>query len=282
MNRVSEDVGHEAGEAARPREPLATPLTAASVGSFAWASAVGSNAVQRLARRRAAGRTLARLTPDEILDQYQVAEDKVEEWSPSLFGAIPIPGAPSRKLTVTEGKLLDELTFGRGLVGLSTFKDIAENAFARSEKEFPTPSPLPSWLPADKDKQREWIGNDGHRDAFRHCFWNARLTKEFGFEWTRQFTTAHEALPGNTASREAMDLYNNEVGRQIAKDNPKASVDELAKLVRKAVDDGKLIVVDRAGKLAWSNTVTVWDHGFAPSGDRPGKIAVPAGDASTS
>jgi hypothetical protein len=78
-----------------------------------------------------------------------------------------------------------------------------------------------------------------------------------------------------------MDLYNNEVGRKIATDNPKASVDELAKLVRKAVDDGKLIVVDRAGKLAWSNTVTVWDHGLAPSGTKAGKIAVPAGDAST-
>jgi len=71
-----------------------------------------------------------------------------------------------------------------------------------------------------------------------------------------------------------------EVGRQIAKDNPKASVDELAALVKKAVDDGKLIVIDRGGKLAWSNAVAVWDHGLAPAGSRPGKIAVPAGDAS--
>lgn len=279
MNRVSETAGHEAGENSRSRETLAAPLTLASVGSAEWASAVGNNAVQRLARRRATGRTLARLTPDEILDQYQVEADKVEEWSPKAWGAVPIPGAPSRKLTVTEGKLLDELTWGRGLVGLSTFKDIAESAFSRSEKEFPAPSPVPSWVPTEKEG--EWIGQDGHRDAFRHCFWNARLTKEFGLNWTKQFTTAHEALPGNMASREAMDLYNNEVGRKIAKDNPKASVDELAKLVKQAVADGKLVVVDRAGKLAWSNSVSVWDHGLAPSGSRAGKIAVPAGDAST-
>lgn len=279
MDRVSEEIGQETGRDVRTTETVPTPLTAASVGSVAWASAVGNKAVQRLARQHAARRTLARLTPDEILEQYQVDEDKVEDWSPKAWGAVPIPGAPSRKLTVTEGKLLDELTWGRGLVGLSTFKGIAENAFARSEKEFPDPSSVPSWVPAGRES--EWKGNDGHRDAFRHCFWNARLTKEFGLNWTQQFTTAHEALPGNTASREAMDLYNNEVGRKIATDNPKASVDELAKLVRKAVDDGKLIVVDRAGKLAWSNTVTVWDHGLAPTGTKAGKIAVPAGDAST-
>ena len=279
MNRVSEEVGQEAGKDARSGESVAAPLTVASVGSVAWASAVGNNAVQRFARRQGNGRTLARLTPDEILEQYQVDEDKVEEWSPKVYGSIPIPWAPSRELTVTEGKLLDSLTWGRGLSGLSEFKSIAESAFARSEKEFPAPSAVPSYVPADRDK--EWIGNDGHRDAFRHCFWNARLTKEFGIKWTQQFTTAHEALPGNTASREAMDLYNNEVGRTIAKDNPKASVDDLAKLVRKAVDDGKLIVIDRAGKLAWSNSVTLWDHGLAPTGSRAGKIAVPAGDAST-
>jgi hypothetical protein len=275
VNRVSEELGQEAGKDARASEAVAAPLTIASVGSVAWASAVGNGAVQRFARSR----TLARLTPDEIFEQYQVDEDAVEEWSPNLWGSVPIPGAPSRELTVTEGKLLDELTWGRGLAGLSTFKDIADNAFSRAESEFPSPSPIPSWVPTDRE--REWLGNDGHRDAFRHCFWNARLTKEFGFNWTKQFTTAHEALPGNTASREAMDLYNNEVGRKIATDNPKASVDELAKLVRKAVEDGKLIVVDRAGKLAWSNAVTVWDHGLAPTGSRPGKIAVPAGDAST-
>ena len=53
---------------------------------------------------------LSRLTPDEILEQYQVDEDTMEEWSPKAWGKLPIPFADSRKLTVTEGKLLDELT----------------------------------------------------------------------------------------------------------------------------------------------------------------------------
>jgi Domain of unknown function (DUF6973) len=246
------------------------------VGTRAWASAAGNAAVQRYARRR----LLSRLTPDEILEQYQVDEDTMEEWSPKAWGKLPIPFADSRKLTVTEGKLLDELIWGRGLVGLKDFKSIAESAFARSEKEYPTPSAIPSWVPSSREK--EWVSNDGHRDAYRHCFWNARLTKEYGANWTRQFTTAHEAIPGNTASREAMDLFNNEVGRKIATDNPDADVDELGKPVRKAVDAGKLIVIDRAGKLQWSTTVVLWDHGLAPTASRPGKIAVPAGDATVS
>ena len=38
----------------------------------------------------------------------------------------------------------------------------------------------------------------------------------FGEEFTRRFTTAHEATPDNPSAREAMDLHNNEVGRRIA------------------------------------------------------------------
>ena len=274
MERATQDAAPARTPASAPAVPARTP----EPRSRAWAAAAGNRAVQRLARRAAAQRTLARLTPDEILEQYQVAEDTTAVWSPKVYGSIPIPWAESRELTVTEGRLLDELSWGRGLAGLSSFRDIAREAFAVSEREFPDPATIPSYVPADR--QREWLGNDGHRDAMRHCYWNARLTRAFNENWTRQFTTAHEALPGNTASREAMDLYNNEVGRAIAHDNPRANPTELARLVRRAVDEGRLIVVDRSGRLAFSNAVTLWDHGLAPTGTRPGAIAVPAGDAS--
>jgi hypothetical protein len=265
-------------DAGGERSAAALPPGRAPAWTVEWASAVGNRAVQRLARRHAARRTLARLTPAEILEQYQVNEDQTAVWSPKLGGVIPIPFADSRELTVTEGRLLDSLTFGRGLVGLSRFRDIATSAFDVSTRQFPDPPSVPSYVPAGQE--RNWRNNDGHRDAFRHCFWNARLVKEFNYDWTRQFTTAHEALPGNTASREAMDLYNNEVGRNIARDNPDASVDELARLVRQAVDEGRLIVVNQSGNLAWSNTVPLWEHGIAPETTRAGAIAVPAGDAS--
>lgn len=109
---------------------------------------------------------------------------------------------------------------------------------------------------------------------------NAILTKEFGENWTRQFATAHEALPGNEAAREAMDLYNNRIGRAIATANPRASRAELARLVRRAADEGRLVVVDRHGSLAWSNQVALWDHGDVANVTRPGAIPVPPGTAS--
>lgn len=36
-----------------------------------------------------------------------------------------------------------------------------------------------------------------------------------------------------------MDLYNNELGRRIATENPEASPEELARLVYEAVEDGE-------------------------------------------
>jgi hypothetical protein len=267
-----ERAGKESGAQSAESPVTALPAAATQPGSLAWASAVGNRAVQRYARQ------IARLTPDEILGQYQVDDDTTEEWTPKVAGAIPIPFAESRVLTSTEGRLLDSLSYSRGLVGLSEFRSIAQAASAEAIAQFPNPGTIPSYVPTDRIS--EWKNNDGHRDAFRHCYWNAWLAGEFGQEWTEQFTTAHEALPGNTAAREAMDLYNNSVGRSIMRNNPGADAEELAALVRDAVDEGRLIVVNRSGNLAWSNTVAVWDHGLAPDATREGRLAVPAGDAS--
>ena len=219
-------------------------------------------------------------TLPEILTNYQVADDRTAVWSPSVGGLIPIPFAPSRALTVTEGRLLDNLTRDRGLLGLSEFSDIKDEAFAVSQREYPTPTTFPAHAPTERSARNAWVQNNGHRDAFRHCYWNAILTDEFGESWTRQFATAHEALPGNEAAREAMDLYNNEVGRAIAGSKPWwAGRTWLARMVRQAVDSGRLVVVDRSGNLAWSNTVALWDHGDVANVTLPGRIAVPAGTA---
>ena len=114
-------------------------------------------------------------------------------------------------------------------------------------------------LPADDqdDVRDSWPTNGGHTDAFRHAYWNARLTSEFGAEWTTQFATAHEGNNPGNSTREAMDLYNNQIGRQIAINNPDASPAELADLVKKALDNGDLVVVNSQGHLDWSNKVAV-------------------------
>ena len=110
---------------------------------------------------------------------------------------------------------------------------------------------------------------DGHGDAFRHTYWNALMTDRFGKDWTERFATAHEGLGGNPAHREAMDLYNNELGRRIASENTDATPEELADLVDRAVADGRTLVLDTNGKIEWSDNVEKHRTGIALKTDIP-------------
>ena len=230
-------------------------------------------------------------TLNSIERNYQVAEEATKDWSPKLFGSIPVGEiGGKRELTITEGKLLDNLTRDRGILGLREFKAISDGAFATSKSRSVPPTAIPAnveaqiqKLPADQqDKVRSsWPTNDGHTDAFRHAYWNARLTSEFGAEWTAQFTTAHEGSNPGNSTREAMDLYNNQIGRQIAINNPNASPTELADLVKKALDNGDLVVVNSKGHIDWSNKVAVGHHGISIQLDNvPNALNTPAGNAS--
>ncbi|MCB2018383.1 MAG: hypothetical protein KDF54_12870 [Hydrogenophaga sp.] len=208
-----------------------------------------------------------------IRAQYQVPDDEMTVYHPRAYGAVDIPFSEGREMTRTEGQLLDRLTQNRGLVGLSEFRDIAREALGEAVRRYPD-HPVPAGIPADR--AGEWQGNDGHRDAFRHAYWNARMTQVFGPDWTRAFTTAHEGVPGNPANREAMDLYNNSVGIGIGAANPDASPKETADLIQRAVTDGRAVVMDRNGDLEWSDRVPFGQHGLTPDGsiaphlDKPG------------
>lgn len=217
---------------------------------------------------------------NEILNEYQVLDDTVIDWSPKALGTVPVPFAGEYRLTETEGNILDQLSINKGLLGLSDFNDIKDQAFENSEQLYPDPQQgdIPDHIPTDR--QGEWIGNDGHRDAFRHAYWNALLAKKFGGQWAEQFTTAHEALPGNPGTREAMDLYNNKIGREVYANNPGASDEELANLIQEAVNDGKLVIIDKDGNLAWSDCVPLHEHGLTDGISQNGVIPVPNIDVS--
>ncbi|MGY1436504.1 DUF6973 domain-containing protein [Streptomyces reniochalinae] len=172
---------------------------------------------------------------DRILKDYQVGPD------PGGIVGYPrnwiLRAAVFSTVTVTEKEadMLDEL----GLAGLPAFNGIKEDAFDTADARF-----------SSDDR------NDDHNDAFRHSYWNALMTKKYGAEWTEKYTVAHEARPGNPPEREAMDLYNNEVGRRIASSHPDASEEELADLVEKAVRDGDMVVIPKGGgRLAFSDQV---------------------------
>ncbi|MEV6098980.1 hypothetical protein [Nocardia sp. NPDC051981] len=102
--------------------------------------------------------------------------------------------------------------------------------------------------------------NDGQGDAFRHTYWNALLTRRFGEDFAKEYTTAHERVGGQQGPREAMDLYNNSIGRQIGASNPDASPEELRAKVTQAIDDGKLIIIGQSSpeanpQITWSNQI---------------------------
>lgn len=182
----------------------------------------------------------------EILREYQVGEDPGgthEIDFPAWVDKIAGKEIPNQELTATEIRML--LT---SPTKVKDVFDIKERASAEAVNRFPPP-----------DGVREI---DNQTDAFRHAYANALMTQKFGEEWTRKFATAHEGRENNYASSEAMDLYNNEIGRQIAVQNPNASPEELADLVQQAVNDGDTVVIRPDGQgLQWSNSIAPIETG---------------------
>ena len=245
---VRAPVGSPAARSTRETEsPAGGQTTAERLGG-------GATTAETLAGADAA--TPERKPTSEILAEYQVADDTVAPWRPT-FGPIrfvDVPGIDPKTLTSTEGRLLDDLGSRRGLLGLKSFADTAERAYVEADERFPQ---------VDASGAEVVGGEDGHNDAFRHAFWNATMTREFGEDFAAAFGTAHEGLAGNPADREAMDLYNNELGRSVARANPDASTDELAELITRAVTDGEAVVIDGSGELAYGDEVAVGSTGEA-------------------
>jgi hypothetical protein len=187
---------------------------------------------------------------DEIRSQYQVEDDTVlHDWE--LGWPLSLFMDPIHQLTQTEADLIK----GLALWELPAFQDARNNAYTEADNRFPQGS-----------------HDDDHNDAFRHAFWNALMTTDIGEGFASQFATAHEGVPGNPPNREAMDLYNNEVGRRIASDNPGASHSELADLIEQAINNGELLVIDANGDLAWSNQVPLGQCGLStPDDPLPGR-----------
>lgn len=55
-----------------------------------------------------------------------------------------------------------------------------------------------------------------HTDAFRHFMWSGLVAHEVGVEKAREFLSAHEDFPENIIEDKAMDLFNNERGREYS------------------------------------------------------------------
>lgn len=197
---------------------------------------------------------------EQILKTYQVSEDPDGEldWEPPW--PLSLATDPVH-VTAGEARMLEDLS----PFALRDLNQIKEAAATEAKVRFPPQNGANDTA-------------DNHTDAFRHAYWNALMTQRFGEDWTRDFATAHERLPNNPAAAEAMDLYNNEVGREIAAANPRATPAQLADLVQQAVDRGDTVVIAPSGdKLAWSHTVAWGEAGTTTNATLPGQAPTPTG-----
>ena len=77
-----------------------------------------------------------------------------------------------------------------------------------------------------------------HINAFRHTLWQATITKEFGASTAKEAGNTHEENPTANLKQtsyktlseadQSIDLLNNQIGRDIGKNNPDATTQQLA------------------------------------------------------
>ena len=196
---------------------------------------------------------------DDILKNYQtnVSSESAELWPTGLtleLIRLKYPETNPSMLTPEEITAVEALLLTQGPEAVGKHFSIASEATDTAAATFPASTA------------------DGQGDAFRHAYWNAMMTQQFGEEWTTAYATAHEKSAGNVPAREAMDLYNNEQGRRIALANPDAGPAELQQLIKNEIANGGLVVLetskDAAGnpqtpKLAFSN-IPEGNIGVAP------------------
>jgi hypothetical protein len=106
------------------------------------------------------------------------------------------------------------------------------------------------------DKRLDGIGNGGQLDAFRHCFWMARLSQEIGVRKALKLGRAHErgnyldfkrgkleegALPDSVSS--VMDLFNNRIGAALGKHYEAENPGQLKERVIDLILHGKLFIL---------------------------------------
>ncbi len=94
---------------------------------------------------------------------------------------------------------------------------------------------------------------NGPQNAFQHAYWNALLSRDFGSEFAKNVTDAHEHGFGSERAPTFMDLHNNEVGRRIAEDNRGVPLYLLQARIYEAVQNGQMVVLDEHYDPYFSN-----------------------------
>jgi len=179
----------------------------------------------------------------QIMKDYQTDESKGRTLFPPNW-MIRQSGKNVRQEMLTDSEIRQIMKLGR-LSRIMEFVALKSEAVETARKAYKG-----DFDPSNPSQAKD----SGYADAFRHAYWNAMMTKKFGAEWTKEYATRHESIGGNSPAREAMDLYNNELGRRIAAENPNATPEQLQEKVKASISKGEAIVVspDRQ-TITWTN-----------------------------
>jgi hypothetical protein len=92
-------------------------------------------------------------------------------------------------------------------------------------------------------------------DAHRHAFFSAINTLTVFPGFTQAMGDAHEySTPKNEISDIYMDIHNNDVGQEVALQNPGLGAEELSNIIMERIERGDLLILDgKTGQLYWSN-----------------------------
>ncbi|MEU5696486.1 hypothetical protein [Actinosynnema sp. NPDC020468] len=206
-----------------------------------------SDRANSLADAALAGAVRGSVLHERLLDRFHVAPDTRP--MTALGGLLRSMVAADDGAKLNRGET--DLVLGLG-VGIFRFKDLSEHAITEAADRYP-------------DEPRV----DDRGDAFRHTYWNALMSSAFGDRFATAYGTAHEQNAGDPVAQ-AMDLHNNEVGRQIARENPGVDEGTLAEAVRQAVEGGRTVEIDAAGELVPTGSAV--DPPAAPRVEPPSEV----------
>jgi RHS repeat-associated protein len=151
--------------------------------------------------------------------EYRVFQERTERErqmkARERLGADPgRDAAPSGRVSVAD--LFLALAFknkgpGEVRVGVSMLWTVRAVRAVQKEAYSEAARVARDWAP-DSRRHNDWV------DAFRHAYFSYRLTQEIGDKAAKGWGDAHERSVPNPTRETAMDLWNNAVGRELARD----------------------------------------------------------------
>lgn len=85
--------------------------------------------------------------------------------------------------------------------------------------------------------------HNGKGDAFRHCYWNALMTIDFGSDRAEEVATNHENYADGPAKEKKMDLANNKTGRAVGNSKSYNTNSKAKNRCKALAKDGKLVTL---------------------------------------